>query len=301
MRLVIAIGGNALLERGEVPAASAQREHVAVAAGPIAQLASDHEILITHGNGPQVGLLASESQQDPVLVVPYPLDIIGAQTQGMIGYLLLQALSNLLPDRVIVSLITRTLVDVNDPAFAAPTKFVGPTLTPKEAGAVASSYGWAVAHDGPHWRRVVPSPRPTRVLELSAIRSLINDDTIVICAGGGGIPVTSRTDGSLGGAEAVIDKDQTASLLAEELAADALLLLTDVSCVMDGFGTTRARAIRHTTPDQLDAIDFPSGSMGPKVDAACDFVRATGKPAMIGALGDAVELLAGTRGTTVTT
>ena len=299
MRLVVAVGGNALLERGEVPLAEIQEEHVGVAVAALAPLARDHDLVITHGNGPQVGLLANESALDPDLPSPYPLDVLGAQTQGMIGYFLLQAFENALPGREVVSLVCQTEVAADDPAFEHPTKFVGPVFSEAEGRRLAALHGWQIRPDGPSWRRVVPSPEPLAMVELPTIRLLLSDGAIVICAGGGGIPVFRDDDGRLRGAEAVIDKDLGAALMARDLEADALLILTDVANVEVGFGTDAAHPIGHTTPSALRAEPFPAGSMGPKVEAACRFVEATGKPAMIGRLAKAASLLEGTAGTIV--
>ena len=300
MRLVVALGGNALLERGEVPGVEIQEKHVAVAVDALAPLAVDHDLVVTHGNGPQVGLLALESARDPDLSHPYSFDVLGAQTQGMIGYFLLQAFENALPGQEVVSLVCQTLVDADDPAFARPTKFVGPVYSEAEAHRIARRRGWTVLQDGPAWRRVVASPEPEKPVELSTIRMLAANGAVVICSGGGGIPVSRGPDGLLHGVEAVIDKDLTAALLARELEADALVLLTDVSHVELGFGTPSARPLSRTTPPELRAESFPSGSMGPKVDAACRFVESTGKPAMIGRLEDAAALVSGDAGTVVT-
>ena len=300
MLLVIAIGGNALLERGEAPLADVQRHHVRDAVRALAPLAADHDLVITHGNGPQVGLLATESALDPALSAPYPLDVLGAETQGMVGYLLLQALENELPGHRVVSLICQTEVAADDPAFSRPTKFVGPVYAEEEARRLEVLHGWRSARDGASWRRVVASPEPVAVVELATIRSLVGDGAVVVvCEGGGGIPVTRGPDGSLRGVEAVIDKDRTAALMARELGADALVILTDVANVETDYGTAAARPIGQTTTGELRALSFPAGSMGPKIDAACRFVDATGKPAMIGRITDAVEILAGTRGTVI--
>ena len=299
MRLVIAVGGNALLERGEVPLAEIQEGHVDVAVAALAPLAHDHDLVITHGNGPQVGLLANESATDPDLPSPYPLDVLGAQTQGMIGYFFLQAIKNALPAREVVSLICQTEVAADDPAFTHPTKFVGPIYTEEEARRLAPLRGWQVRPDGPSWRRLVASPEPLAILELHAIRLLLGDGAVVICAGGGGIPVLRGRDGRLRGAEAVIDKDLSASLLAQVLQAAALVILTDVANVETGFGTDAERPIGRTTTAALRSLSFPDGSMGPKIEAACRFVDATGKPAMIGRLSEAAELVRGTCGTVV--
>jgi carbamate kinase len=299
VRLVVAVGGNALLERGEVPVAEIQETHVEAAVVALAQLARDHQIVVTHGNGPQVGLLANESAADPALPHPYPLDVLGAQTQGMIGYFFLKAFENALPDRRVVSLIGQTEVASSDPAFEHPTKFVGPQYSDEDGHRVAALRGWQIRLDGSAWRRVVPSPEPLAVVELPTIEALVSSGAIVICAGGGGIPVVRGDDGLLRGAEAVVDKDLTASLLARDLDVDALLILTDVDNVELGFGTATARPIGRTTPEALRAEVFPAGSMGPKVDAACRFVEATGKPAMIGSLDEAADLVSGTRGTII--
>jgi carbamate kinase len=299
MRVVVALGGNALLERGEPPVAEIQEKHVIAAVEALVPLALEHDLVITHGNGPQVGLLARESAQDPDLPHPYPFDELGAETQGMIGYLLLQALENALPGQEVVSLITQTLVADDDPAFGNPTKFVGPIYDEDEARSQARRWGWQVRPDGRSWRRVVPSPEPQEIIELHTIRVLVAEGAIVICTGGGGIPVRRGPDGHLHGVEAVIDKDATAALLAEKLAADALLLLTDVPAVELDYGTTTARPIDRISAHELERLQFPSGSMGPKVAAACRFVRTTHKVAAIGRLQDAVELLAGTAGTTI--
>jgi carbamate kinase len=299
MRLVVAVGGNALLERGEVPLAQIQEGHVGVAVAAIARLVPGNDLVISHGNGPQIGLLANESALDPDLPGPYPMDVLGAESQGMIGYFFLQALENALPGTSVVSLICQTEVDADDPAFRDPTKFVGPVYTRAVAEDLASRRGWKIREDGTSWRRVVPSPEPRAMVELAMIRTLVGEGAVVICAGGGGIPVVRGDDGRIRGAEAVIDKDLGAALLARQLDADALMLLTDVDGVEVGFGTPDSTLIRHATPSGLRAGSFPAGSMGPKVDAACRFVEATGRRAMIGRLQDAVELLQGSRGTTV--
>lgn len=299
MRLVVAVGGNALLERGEVPEAEAQERHALGAVAALAPLSHDHELVVTHGNGPQVGLLAIESTRDPDLTHPFPLDVLGAQTQGMIGYFFLQAFENLLPGRAVVSLICQTVVDPGDPAFADPTKFVGTVYTEGEARRMADRFGWVVRPDGPGWRRVVASPEPLEIVEVATVRRLLEDGSVVVCAGGGGIPVERREDGGLRGIEAVIDKDLTAALLARTLDADRLVLLTDVPEVVSGYGTNEARPIRRTTATDLRAERFAAGSMGPKVDAACRFVEATGRTAVIGRLSDATAVLAGRMGTEV--
>jgi carbamate kinase len=299
MRIVVALGGNALLERGEPAEADTQQGHVAEAARALTPLALEHELVLTHGNGPQVGLLALQSARDPDLSRPYPFDVLGAQTQGMIGYWLIQALQNAIPGRRVACLISRTLVSEDDPAFASPAKFVGPVYDEAQAGEFAATLGWEVRKDGTRWRRVVPSPEPIDLLDLPLVEALLGHDTMVICAGGGGVPVIRDDVGELRGVEAVVDKDLTASLLARILDADALLLLTDVEAVQDGFGTPQARPIRRATPAELRARSFPPGSMAPKIEAVCRFVEITGRIAGIGRLADAEALLAGKAGTII--
>ncbi|WP_433383937.1 carbamate kinase [Actinoplanes sp. CA-142083] len=300
MRIVIAIGGNALLQRGEKPDAAVQQANALRAIQALAPLAQEHEVVITHGNGPQVGMLALESAADPALTTPYPLDVLGAQTQGMIGYWLLQALQNALPGKQVVALLDQTLVSLDDPAFQAPTKFVGPVYDKQTAEQLAASRGWAIAEDGKYWRRVVPSPKPRRIVETRVIRSLLYSGAIVVCAGGGGIPVVRGEDGRLSGVEAVVDKDLATEVLAEALDADAMLLLTDVPHVVRGFGGPNPQPISRSTPAALRRENFAAGSMGPKVEAVCRFVEMTGDTAAIGALEDAALILSGKAGTVVT-
>jgi len=298
MRIVIALGGNALLRRGEPLTAANQRHNVRIAAAALAPIARRHDLVISHGNGPQVGLLAlqgSACRTDE----PYPLDILDAETEGMIGYLIEQELGNLLPDRRCATLLTQIEVDPNDPAFGRPDKPIGPAYPEIEAQKVAQERGWNIARDGAHFRRVVPSPRPQRIFELNVIELLVSQGVVVICAGGGGIPVVRREDGSLIGVEAVIDKDLASALLARELRADALLLLTDVDAVYRDWGTPHAHAIRRITPQALRKLDFAPGSMGPKVQAACEFVEQTGGMAGIGQLSDALAILGGKTGTVI--
>lgn len=298
MRIVVALGGNALLRRGEPLTAENQRANVALAAERIAKVAPGNELVIAHGNGPQVGLLALQSLAYTE-VRPYPLDVLGAQTEAMIGYVIEQELGNLLPkDQPLATLLTMIEVDPADPAFADPTKFIGPIYLEEEAKRLADERGWTVKPDGAAWRRVVPSPKPRRIFELRPIKWLVEQGVVVICAGGGGIPTILDEQGILHGVEGVIDKDLAASLLARELDADLLVIATDVDGVYVDWGTADQRRIESATPDELEALSLPAGSMGPKVEAACAFVRATGKEAVIGSLSDIQEIVengAGTR------
>jgi carbamate kinase len=300
VRIVVALGGNALLVRGERPDAAIQRRHVRQAAQALAPLATSHQLIVCHGNGPQVGVLALESQADRTLTAPYPLDVLGAQTQGMIGYWLAQELRNAGITRPAAAVLSQTVVDPADPAFAKPSKFIGPVYERAQAETLAHRHGWTVAPDGPGWRRVVASPEPQRLIEMEAIRILVEQGILVVCGGGGGAPVIEADDGILTGVDAVVDKDLTAAQLALHLDADRLLVLTDVPAVMRGYGTPHAEAIPTIDVDELAAMPFPAGSMGPKIDAVRRFVRATGRAAAIGALGDAVAILNGQRGTTIT-
>ena len=300
MRIVIALGGNALLARGDKPDATIQLAHLRTAAEAIAPLASQHDVVICHGNGPQVGMLSLESETDHALTRPYPLDDLVAQTQGMIGYWLAQALGNAGVKKPVVGLITQTVVDAADPAFAAPTKFVGPGYARERAEELADQHGWTVAADNGRWRRVVASPEPLRIVEQDSITRLLDAGSVVICGGGGGAAVTEDTAGQLSGVDAVVDKDYVASLLGIVLGAQRLLVLTDVSAVMQHYGTPKATPLTTLDPDELDSMGFPAGSMGPKIEACRRFVTATGHPATIGALADAQALLASTAGTTIT-
>ncbi len=298
---MVALGGNALLERGEKPDAAIQRHHVRRAAEALAPIAAEHELIVCHGNGPQVGVLALESEADASLTRPYPLDVLGAQTQGMIGYWLSQELRNAGVTRPVVAVITQTVVDPADPAFAVPSKFIGPVYRHEQATQLAESNGWTIAPDGPAWRRVVPSPQPLRILEQTAVQTLMETGAMVICGGGGGAPVIEHPTGRLIGVEAVVDKDLTAVRIAVALDADRLLLLTDVPAVMRDFGTSHATAMHRLDLRDLGDLHLPAGSMGPKVQACDGFTAATGRPSAIGALTDAAAVLAGTAGTTVMT
>ena len=301
MRIVIALGGNALLRRGEPMTVEIQRMNVRTAARSISPLVPRHELVLSHGNGPQVGLLALQAAAY-TRVEPYPLDVLDAQTEGMIGYMIEQELRSVLPgDIPFATLLTMIEVDPDDPAFANPTKFVGPLYTKTEADRIVADKGWHFRQDGDKWRRVVPSPRPKRIFEIRPIRWLLERGAVVICTGGGGIPVICQPDSGqyLTGMEAVIDKDFASCLLARDINADLFVMATDVSGIYRDWGTPAAHLIRRTTPDELKSLVFPAGSMGPKVEAACTFVTETGKPAAIGALADIQAIVAGTAGTMV--
>lgn len=299
--IVAALGGNALLRRGQALTAENQRENARTAAKALSEIVrAGHDLVITHGNGPQVGLLALQG----LAYKPeeaYPLDVMGAETEGMIGYLIEQELENALDhDRTVVTLLTQVRVDPDDPAFQKPTKFVGPVYDKDKAEVMAEKHDWSIAQDGDHWRRVVPSPAPVEIPDLKAIRQLLIHGTIVICAGGGGIPVVMRPDGGFTGVEAVIDKDAASALLAKTLGADALLMLTDVDGILRNFGTEHAERIKHLTPQESAALDLPDGSMGPKAAAAAGFAEsAEGRWAGIGNLEDAPKLIEGLAGTRV--
>ena len=301
MRIVLALGGNALLKRGEPMTAERQRENVRAAALALAPLAADHELVLSHGNGPQVGLLALQAACYTA-VEPYPLDVLDAQTEGMIGYMIEQELGNLLPFEVpFATLLTMVEVDPGDPAFGDPTKYVGPGYSETDAERIAGEKGWTFRLDGDAWRRVVPSPRPRRIFEIRPIRWLLEHGCVVICAGGGGIPVKYLPDGDrvLAGVEAVIDKDLAGALLAKDIGAELFVMATDVQGVYLDWGMPDAKLIRRTTPGELKHHTFPAGSMGPKVEAACQFVEETGMRAAIGALGEIQAIVAGDAGTQV--
>ena len=301
MRIVIALGGNALLRRGDPMTTEVQRGNIRIAAEAIAPLAAEHSIVVVHGNGPQVGLLSlqAESYHD---AEPYPLDVLDAGTQGIIGYLIQQELRSLLPpDRQVATLLTMITVDPDDPAFTSPAKFVGPVYAKESADALAAEKGWAFKRDGTAWRRVVPSPQPRQILEIAPISWLIERGAVVICAGGGGIPTMhpSSAPGELVGVEAVIDKDLASELLAEDVAADLFVMATDVDGVYVHWATPQQRRLDRATPEELASYQFAAGSMGPKVEAASRFAAKTGKRAAIGALADITGIVAGQAGTSV--
>ena len=291
MLVVAALGGNALLRRGEPLTAEAQRANVKISAESLAEIIrAGHQLVVTHGNGPQVGLLALQGaayKPDEA----YPLDVLGAETEGMIGYIIEQELENALDhNRPVATLLTQVLVDKNDPAFSNPTKFVGPVYEREEAETKAEAAGWHIAQDGDKWRRVVPSPKPLEIPDMRVLQLLLEQGVVVICAGGGGIPILRRENGSMIGIEAVIDKDAASALLASQLGADALLLLTDVDAIYRDFGKDTAAPIHKLTLDEARKLDLPAGSMGPKMDAACNFAESGGISG-IGRLEDALDIL----------
>lgn len=300
MRVVVALGGNALLLRGQAMTAKAQLTNVRIAANALADLAQDHEIIVAHGNGPQVGLLALQgAAYDPD--TPWPLDVLGAETEGMIGYLIEQELMNALPEGACcATLLSRVEVEASDPAFQSPSKPIGPVYSADIAAQMASDHGWSIVTETSGGsRRVVPSPLPQRILGLGAIEVLLTSGHCVICAGGGGIPVVRNAKGEMEGVEAVIDKDRTSALLASDLKADALLLLTDIDAVYMDYSSPHERAIGETTPAAFDKLELAPGSMGPKVAAAGAFVQSSGKFAGIGQLSDARAILEGQAGTRI--
>lgn len=296
MRVLIALGGNALLPRGQAPDAQIQVDHVASVAPALAAAARDHQLIITHGNGPQIGMLSLESGDDRSISRPYPLDALVAETQGLIGYWLQQSIAAAGLPGTIVSIVTQTLVDPHDPGFDNPTKFIGATYSETEAKRLAGDRGWAVRPDGAKWRRVVASPLPVSIVETPIVRQLLELGVTVICAGGGGAPVVAEGEGHRG-VEAVVDKDHVAAMLALDLHADMLVMLTDVDAVYADYGTPNQRALGRVSVEQVSVDDFPAGSMRPKVQAAAHFARRSGREAAIGALDDLAEVLEGRAGT----
>lgn len=301
MRIVVALGGNALLRRGQPMTADNQRENIRTATAQIARVAPGNELVVAHGNGPQVGLLSLQAAAYTD-VAPYPLDVLGAETEGMIGYMIEQELGNLLPKDVpFATLLTQVEVDPKDPAFKNPTKPIGPVYSEADAKRLAAEKGWDIAPDGDKFRRVVPSPKPKHIFEIRPIKWLLEKGTVVICAGGGGIPTMYGEDGNLKGIEAVIDKDLASSLLAQQLNSDLLVIATDVNAAFINWGKPDQKGIAHAHPDELEKLGFAAGSMGPKIEAACEFARKTGKTAVIGALADIEAIVQGKAGTRVST
>lgn len=293
--IVVAVGGNALLQRGEVMSCENQKKSIAQTAGSLAELSKDYRLVVVHGNGPQVGLLSLQNNAYKDCP-PYPFDVLGAETQGMIGYLIQQGLNAAIKDRFTTTILTRIVIDENDPAIADPTKFIGPIYTEEQAKQLAEANQWIVKPDGVHWRRVVPSPSPKEVLEIKAIKDLLEKEHLIICGGGGGAPVVEK-DGAYVGFEAVIDKDMTAALIAEEIGAQHLLILTDGSHVCLDWGTPKEEKLENVSVEQMKKYTFPAGSMGPKVDACCQFVEKTKQHGHIGDLSSALEIIKGKTGT----
>ncbi|MFS6936920.1 Carbamate kinase 1 [Neisseria animaloris] len=299
MRIVVALGGNALLKRGEPLTSENQRANVRIACEQIAKVYDGNQLIITHGNGPQVGLMALQSNAYKEVPM-YPLDVLGAESVGMIGYMIQQEMANFVPKDVsLATVITQTEVDPKDPAFQKPSKPVGPVYSKEEADAIAAEKGWTMAQDNDKYRRVVPSPLPTRIFGLKPLKTLIENNYILICGGGGGIPTYYDESGRLCGAEAVIDKDLATALLASSIDADLLIIATDVDGVYLNWGTDQQKAVRAAHPDEIEKIGFASGSMGPKVQAAVNFARNTGKTAVIGELSDIERIVAGEAGTRI--
>ena len=296
MRVVIALGGNALLRRGEPMDIALQRANLKRAAAAIAEIAEEHQVVVTHGNGPQVGLLALQNEAYDG-APPAPLDVLDAETEGMVGYLLEQELGHHLPSNRLATLLTQVVVSPDDPAFLRPTKPIGPVYDGATARRLAEARGWTVRPDGEGWRRVVPSPHPHRIVEIETVQLLVRNGITVTCAGGGGIPVVHDGHGGYRGVEAVIDKDRSAAFLASELCADALLLLTDVDAVYEDWGTPAQRPLHLTNVAHLRSLEASEGSMGPKIDAVCQFIERGGSLAAIGGLDDAPALLRGEAGT----
>ncbi len=304
MRIVVALGGNALLKRGEPMTAQNQSANIRLAAEQLAKVKPKNELIISHGNGPQVGLLALQHAayyaQDNK-IEPYPLDVLVSQTVGMIGYMLQQELTNLLPETPTQTLVTQVIVDEHDPAFSKPSKPIGQVYTQAEAEKLAAEKGWTVMPDGQYYRRAVPSPKPQDVTGINAVKALLAQDHIVICGGGGGVPCVKNAQGQLTGVEAVVDKDLATAVIANQLDADLFIIATDVNATCVNFQKEGERKIAKANPAALEALsaEFAAGSMGPKVQAVINFVKATGKDAAIGSLADIEDIVAGKAGTRV--
>ena len=301
MKIVITLGGNALLRRGQAMTAANQTDNVRKACLALKEVAEHHQLVLGHGNGPQVGLLALQNDAFADHVESYPFDILGAESQAMVGYLFAQELHNALPENDIACIITQSVVSADDSAFRNPTKFIGPVYDKETAERLAVENGWTVREDGKYYRRVVPSPRPVRIVEIESIRRLVDAGVIVISGGGGGVPVFVDEAGRLTGVEAVIDKDYCSSILATELNADYLVIATDVPGIFDNWATPKQKQIRFASPDHLRAMGFAAGSMGPKVTAACEFAEKTGHCAAIGSLEEIKDIVEGRAGTLIST
>lgn len=295
--IVVAVGGNALLQRGEVMSCENQQKSIAQTAHSLAKLSKDYRLVIVHGNGPQVGLLSLQNNAYKDCP-PYPFDVLGAESQGMIGYLIQQGLNAAIDDRFTTTILTRIVVDQDDPANADPSKFIGPVYSEQQAKQLAEQHHWIVKPDGQHWRRVVPSPAPKEVLEINAIKDLLDKDHLIICGGGGGAPVIEK-DGAYIGFEAVIDKDMTAALIAQQVEAEHLLILTDGTHVCLNWGKPDEEKLEQVSVSQIRGYDFPAGSMRPKVEACCQFVESTQCVGHIGDLAYAYEIIQGQSGTHV--
>ena len=295
--LVVALGGNALLQRGEALTVDNQYRNIDKVAATLGQLAKKYRLALVHGNGPQVGLLALQNMAYQE-VAPYPLDVLVAESQGMIGYMLAQRLAQQAGSPPVTTVLTRMMVNRDDPAFESPEKFIGPVYDPSQQIELESKYGWVMKADGRYLRRVVPSPAPIKIVDSEAIELLLQNNHIVICSGGGGVAMVEGESGAQG-VDAVIDKDLSAALLAQQIGADGLVILTDADAVYENWGTAEQRAIRQATPDELAPFAKSDGSMGPKVAAVSDYVRRIGKPAYIGALHQIDEILSGKAGTCI--
>lgn len=306
MRVLVALGGNALSLKNEPITAQNQRKRVKQAVAPLAKIAEQHELIITHGNGPQVGLLAQQSlanlssdQSNQSTKAPFPLDVLNAETEGMIGYLIEQELINQLPEnRRTASLLTMVQVDANDKAFSEPDKPVGPSYPFEKKQSLEDKNNWSFKSKDNEWQRVVPSPEPEDILQSPAIETLLLNDTVVICSGGGGIPV-SRSDNALIGVEAVIDKDKTSALLAIKLKVDRFIIATKTDGVYRNWQSKTSEKIKNITIKQLKSMQFESGTMAPKIAAAIRFVKQRQQPAVIGSLDELDKIMNFNAGTKI--
>jgi len=298
MLIVLALGGNALLQRGEPQEEENLVNNIKRAVKAIANLAKDHTLILCHGNGPQVGLLSLQADAYHE-VKPYGLDVLCAESQGMIGYLLQRELNSELKDKTVVTLITQVIVDHNDPAFKQPSKPIGPFYSKEEANQYQQEKNWQFIEEKNGFRRIVPSPMPFEIVELPLIKLLVENRCLVICGGGGGISVFKNVNNQLVGIESIIDKDLTAAEIAIALKADKFVILTDIDGVYKNWEQKNAQVIRNITSDELEQMQFAAGSMEPKIKAATKFVQDTNKKVMIGALIDAEKVLREEAGTTI--